>query len=130
MNTTEGVYGDVVFFDKYNQEWEMKAPSELRGLTQNGIPIIKPVIDLGGPSNFNVSSPGTFYMPPPSPTYTYGPRPTPNPMRVSFADTRPPSGPYGLRPVRSGSGIGSGRQSANPTTTHNISTYTLDCNGL
>ena len=75
MNTTEGVYGDVVFFDKYNQEWEMKAPSELRGLTQNGIPIIKPVIDLGGPSNFNVSSPGTFYMPPPSPTYTYGPRP-------------------------------------------------------
>ena len=26
VNTTEGIYGDVVFFDKYNQEWEMKAP--------------------------------------------------------------------------------------------------------
>ena len=57
VNTTEGVYGDVVFFDKYNQEWEMKVPSELRGLTQNGIPIIRPVIDLGGPSNFNFSAP-------------------------------------------------------------------------
>ena len=99
VNTTEGVYGDVVFFDKYNQEWEMKVPSELRGLTQNGIPIIRPVIDLGGPSNFNFSAPGTFYMPPPSPLYTYAPRPEPTPMRVSFADTRPPMRPQGPRPM-------------------------------
>ena len=41
VNTMEGIFGDVVFLDKYNQEWELKVPSELRGLTQNGISIMR-----------------------------------------------------------------------------------------
>ena len=76
LNTTEGVFGDIVFFDKYGQEWDMKLPSQLRGLTQNGIPIIRQEMDQGGPSNFNFPPSENFYRPPPSPTYTYGPRPT------------------------------------------------------
>ena len=107
VNTMEGIFGDVVFLDKYNQEWELKVPSELRGLTQNGISIMRQEIDLGGPSNLNFPTPGTFYVPPPSPSYTYTPRPVPTPMRVSFADTRPPLGPYGPRPMGSGIMYGS-----------------------
>ena len=130
----EGIFGDVVFLDKYNQEWELKVPSELRGLTQNGISIMRQEIDLGGPSNLNFPTPGTFYVPPPNPSYTYTPRPVPTRMRVSFADTRPPLGPYGPRPMGSGTYVriewSSGKWSANPTTTYTIDTYTFDNNGL
>ena len=83
-------------------------PSELRGLTWNGIPIIRQEMNLGGPSNLNFLTPGPSYVPPPSPTYTYAPRPIPTPMRVSFIDNRQPLGPYGPIPMRPmGSGIGS-----------------------
>ena len=62
VDANTGAYKGVVFLDKYNLEWDLKLPSDIRGLTFQGMPIVRYWDDMGSPSNFVYRNLGPIYM--------------------------------------------------------------------
>ena len=78
VNTNEGRNREVVFLDKYNLEWDLRLPTDIMGMTRQGIPIVRYGEDMGGPSDFVYHNPASFYMPSLVTPSIHTPRPTPS----------------------------------------------------
>ena len=100
IDTNQGAYRDIVFLDKYNQEWDLKVANEVMDVTFQGMPIVRLGNDIPSTSNFVYRNPGPIYTPVMNtPSFTSF-RPIPSTQRVSFAEPRP-------RPMGSGNMYGS-----------------------
>ena len=129
VDTNLGAYKDVVFFNKYNLEWDFKFADEVMNLTFQGMPIVRIGNDMPSTSNFVYHNPGPIYTPVlNTPSFTIHRRPVASTQRVSFAEPGP-------RPMGSGimyrsSGHPANRSANPPTTTHPNNSHTLNNNGL
>lgn len=84
IDTNQGAYRDILFFDKYNLEWDMKLADEVMNLTFQGMPIVRLGNDIPSTSNFVYRNPGPIYTPVMNtPSFTSF-RPVPSTQRVSF----------------------------------------------
>ena len=102
VDTNHGAYKDVVFFDKYNLEWDLKFAHEVMNLTFQGMPIVRIGNDMPRTSNFVYRNPGPIYTPVMNTSSFTSFRPIPSTQRVSFAEPGPR--PMGLGVMYESSG--------------------------
>ena len=57
VDINPGASKDVVFFDKYNLEWDLKFADEVMNLTFQGMPIVRIGNDMPSTSNFVYRNP-------------------------------------------------------------------------